>query len=128
MIGAEKDNQVNFSPSNQEESCNVTTELEAELEQLSSALAEKGAELRDVIKEEKQRKEAELQGLTWTRTLVPGQEVTREGAMRPPHGLRLLPSCILLVLLVLLVQFPQTGSRPAPEDLDPGETRRPRTL
>ncbi|XP_056288946.1 FSD1-like protein isoform X1 [Pseudoliparis swirei] len=45
----------------QEESCNVTTELEAELEQLSSALAEKGAELHDVIKEEKHRKEAELQ-------------------------------------------------------------------
>uniref|UniRef100_A0A8C2Z8X7 Fibronectin type III and SPRY domain containing 1-like n=1 Tax=Cyclopterus lumpus TaxID=8103 RepID=A0A8C2Z8X7_CYCLU len=45
----------------QEESCNVTLELEAELEQLSSALEEKGAALRDVIKEEKQRKEAELQ-------------------------------------------------------------------
>ncbi|XP_056288940.1 fibroblast growth factor receptor 1b isoform X4 [Pseudoliparis swirei] len=38
--------------------------------------------------------------------------------MWPPRGLRLLPSCILLVLLVLLVQFPQTGSRPATEDLD----------
>ncbi|KAM9333880.1 FSD1-like protein [Symphorus nematophorus] len=45
----------------QEESCKVTSELEAELELLSSALEEKGAELRGVIKEEKQRKEAELQ-------------------------------------------------------------------
>ncbi|XP_068430273.1 FSD1-like protein isoform X2 [Clinocottus analis] len=45
----------------QEESCKVTSELEAELEQLSSALEEKGAVLRDVIKEETQRKEAELQ-------------------------------------------------------------------
>ncbi|XP_074473645.1 FSD1-like protein isoform X2 [Sebastes fasciatus] len=45
----------------QEESCQVMSELEAELEQLSSALEEKGAGLRDVIKEEKQRKEAELQ-------------------------------------------------------------------
>ncbi|KAK9532127.1 hypothetical protein VZT92_009529 [Zoarces viviparus] len=44
----------------QEESCKVTSELEAELEQLSSALEEKGAALRDVIKEAKQRKEAEL--------------------------------------------------------------------
>lgn len=42
----------------------MTTELEAELEQLSSALAEKGAELHDVIKEEKHRKEAELQVTT----------------------------------------------------------------
>ncbi|XP_044030973.1 FSD1-like protein isoform X2 [Siniperca chuatsi] len=45
----------------QEESCKVMSELEAELEQLSSALEEKGAELHGVIKEEKQRKEAELQ-------------------------------------------------------------------
>ncbi|XP_039635415.1 FSD1-like protein isoform X2 [Perca fluviatilis] len=45
----------------QEESCSVMSELEAELEQLSSALEERGAWLRDVIKEEKQRKEAELQ-------------------------------------------------------------------
>lgn len=37
------------------------TELEAELELLSSALEDKGTELRGVIKEEKQRKEAELQ-------------------------------------------------------------------
>ncbi|XP_010788722.1 FSD1-like protein isoform X1 [Notothenia coriiceps] len=45
----------------QEESCKVMSELEAELEQLSSALDEKGAGLCDVIKEEKRRKEAELQ-------------------------------------------------------------------
>ncbi|XP_040014106.1 FSD1-like protein isoform X3 [Xiphias gladius] len=45
----------------QEESCKVMSDLEAELEQLSSALEEKGAELRDVIKEERRRKEAELQ-------------------------------------------------------------------
>lgn len=37
------------------------SELEAELEQLSSALEERGAQLRDIIGEEKQRKEAELQ-------------------------------------------------------------------
>uniref|UniRef100_A0A3B5ADD4 FSD1-like protein n=1 Tax=Stegastes partitus TaxID=144197 RepID=A0A3B5ADD4_9TELE len=47
--------------SNQEESCKVTSDLEAELEQLRSALEEKGAELRHILKEEKQRKEAELQ-------------------------------------------------------------------
>uniref|UniRef100_UPI0037E82AF2 FSD1-like protein isoform X2 n=1 Tax=Semicossyphus pulcher TaxID=241346 RepID=UPI0037E82AF2 len=45
----------------QTESCRVMSELEAELEQLSSALDAKGAELRDTIKEEKHRKEAELQ-------------------------------------------------------------------
>ncbi|XP_042252184.1 FSD1-like protein isoform X5 [Thunnus maccoyii] len=45
----------------QEESWKVTSELEAELERLSSALEEKGVELRGAIKEEKQRKEAELQ-------------------------------------------------------------------
>ncbi|XP_054468555.1 FSD1-like protein isoform X2 [Anoplopoma fimbria] len=45
----------------QDETCKVMSELEAELEQLSSTLEEKGAVLRDVIKEEKQRKEAELQ-------------------------------------------------------------------
>ncbi|XP_008303839.1 FSD1-like protein isoform X2 [Stegastes partitus] len=45
----------------QEESCKVTSDLEAELEQLRSALEEKGAELRHILKEEKQRKEAELQ-------------------------------------------------------------------
>ncbi|XP_060916812.1 FSD1-like protein isoform X1 [Labrus mixtus] len=45
----------------QEESCKVLSELEAELEQISSALDWKGAELRGIIKEEKQRKEAELQ-------------------------------------------------------------------
>uniref|UniRef100_A0A3Q2NZ22 FSD1-like protein n=1 Tax=Fundulus heteroclitus TaxID=8078 RepID=A0A3Q2NZ22_FUNHE len=39
----------------------VMSELEAELEGLSSALEERGAQLRDIIKEEKQRKEAELQ-------------------------------------------------------------------
>ncbi|XP_008303840.1 FSD1-like protein isoform X3 [Stegastes partitus] len=44
-----------------EESCKVTSDLEAELEQLRSALEEKGAELRHILKEEKQRKEAELQ-------------------------------------------------------------------
>ncbi|XP_022624145.1 FSD1-like protein [Seriola dumerili] len=45
----------------QGESCKVMSDLEAELEQLSSALEEKGAELRYIIKEEKRRKEAELQ-------------------------------------------------------------------
>ncbi|XP_072228257.1 FSD1-like protein isoform X2 [Leuresthes tenuis] len=45
----------------QDESCKVMSELEVELEQLSSALEERGAHLRDIIKEEKQRKEAELQ-------------------------------------------------------------------
>ncbi|XP_053196110.1 FSD1-like protein [Scomber japonicus] len=45
----------------QEESFKVTSDLEAELEQLSSALEEKGAELRGAIKEETQRKEAQLQ-------------------------------------------------------------------
>ncbi|XP_059214679.1 FSD1-like protein isoform X2 [Centropristis striata] len=45
----------------QEESCKVMSELEAELEELSSALEQRGAWLRDVIQEEKQRKEAELQ-------------------------------------------------------------------
>ncbi|XP_069557058.1 FSD1-like protein isoform X1 [Brachyistius frenatus] len=45
----------------QEESCTVMSELEAELEQLRSTLDEKGAQLRDIIKEEKQRKEADLQ-------------------------------------------------------------------
>lgn len=47
--------------SNQEDSCKVMTDLEAELEQLSCALHEKGEELRDIIKDEKCRKEAELQ-------------------------------------------------------------------
>lgn len=37
------------------------SDLEAELEKLNSVLEEKGAELRYIIKEEKQRKEAELQ-------------------------------------------------------------------
>uniref|UniRef100_A0A4W6CLJ9 Fibronectin type III and SPRY domain containing 1-like n=1 Tax=Lates calcarifer TaxID=8187 RepID=A0A4W6CLJ9_LATCA len=45
----------------QEESCKVMSDLEAELGQLSSTLEEKGAELRGIIKEEKCRKEAELQ-------------------------------------------------------------------
>uniref|UniRef100_A0A3B4XB42 FSD1-like protein n=1 Tax=Seriola lalandi dorsalis TaxID=1841481 RepID=A0A3B4XB42_SERLL len=45
----------------QGESCKVMSDLEAELEQLSSALEEKGAELRYIIREEKRRKEAELQ-------------------------------------------------------------------
>lgn len=39
----------------------MVSELETELELLSSALEEKGLELHDIIKEEKQRKEAELQ-------------------------------------------------------------------
>lgn len=47
--------------SNQEESCKVTSELEEEIEKLSSALDEKAAELRDAIMQETQRKEAELQ-------------------------------------------------------------------
>lgn len=46
---------------NQDESCKVTSDLEAELELLRSTLEEKGAELRDIIREETQRKEAELQ-------------------------------------------------------------------
>lgn len=37
------------------------SDLEAELEQLRSTLEDKGAELRDIIREETQRKEAELQ-------------------------------------------------------------------
>ncbi|MEQ2276198.1 hypothetical protein XENORESO_015429, partial [Xenotaenia resolanae] len=37
------------------------SELEVELEKLSSALEERGVQLRDIIKEETQRKEAELQ-------------------------------------------------------------------
>lgn len=37
------------------------SDLEAELELLRSALEEKGVELHDIIKEEKLRKEAELQ-------------------------------------------------------------------
>lgn len=45
----------------QDESCKVTSDLEAELELLRSTLEEKGAELRDIIREETQRKEAELQ-------------------------------------------------------------------
>ncbi|XP_051794889.1 FSD1-like protein isoform X2 [Acanthochromis polyacanthus] len=45
----------------QEESYKVMSDLEAELEQLRSVLEEKGAELRHIIKEEQQRKEAELQ-------------------------------------------------------------------
>ncbi|XP_074546489.1 FSD1-like protein isoform X2 [Halichoeres trimaculatus] len=45
----------------QEESCKVLSELERELEQLSSALDEKGVELRSIIKQEHQRKEAQLQ-------------------------------------------------------------------
>lgn len=47
--------------SNQEESCKVMSELEAELQLLSSALDDKGAELCGIIKDETQRKEAELQ-------------------------------------------------------------------
>lgn len=54
----------------------MASDLEAELELLRSALEQKGLELRDVIREETQRKEAELQvallcacvcvgGLTW---------------------------------------------------------------
>ncbi|XP_058473707.1 FSD1-like protein isoform X1 [Solea solea] len=45
----------------QRESCKVMTDLEEELELLSSALHERGEELRDIIREEKHRKEAELQ-------------------------------------------------------------------
>lgn len=39
----------------------MMSELEVELELLRSTLEEKGVGLRDIIKEEKQRKEAELQ-------------------------------------------------------------------
>ncbi|XP_055081614.1 FSD1-like protein [Periophthalmus magnuspinnatus] len=45
----------------QEESCRVMSELEEELEQLSSALEERGTELRAAIVQSQQRKEAELQ-------------------------------------------------------------------
>ncbi|XP_075993468.1 FSD1-like protein isoform X1 [Genypterus blacodes] len=45
----------------QAESCRVMSDLEAEIEQLRSTLEEKGAELCTAIKEEQQRKEAELQ-------------------------------------------------------------------
>ncbi|XP_026153290.1 FSD1-like protein isoform X1 [Mastacembelus armatus] len=45
----------------QEESCKVMSGLDVELEQLSAVLEEKRAELRDAIKQEKQRKEVELQ-------------------------------------------------------------------
>lgn len=45
----------------QEESCTVMSELEVELENLSSALEERGAQLRSIIRAEQQRKEAELQ-------------------------------------------------------------------
>ena len=39
----------------------MASDLEAELELLRSTLEEKGQELRDIIREETQRKEAELQ-------------------------------------------------------------------
>lgn len=45
----------------QEESCKVLSELEAELELLRTTLEMKGVELQDTIQREKQRKEAELQ-------------------------------------------------------------------
>uniref|UniRef100_A0A1A8IUM3 Fibronectin type III and SPRY domain containing 1-like n=1 Tax=Nothobranchius kuhntae TaxID=321403 RepID=A0A1A8IUM3_NOTKU len=45
----------------QEESCKVMSDLEEELEKLSSVLKERGAELGDIINKEKQRKEAELE-------------------------------------------------------------------
>ncbi|XP_040915462.1 FSD1-like protein isoform X2 [Toxotes jaculatrix] len=45
----------------QEQSCKVMSDLEVELDQLSSALHERVAELRDAITEEQHRKEAELQ-------------------------------------------------------------------
>ncbi|XP_035464117.1 FSD1-like protein isoform X1 [Scophthalmus maximus] len=45
----------------QEESCKVMSDLEMELDQLSSALNDKGEELRNIITEERCRKEAELQ-------------------------------------------------------------------
>lgn len=45
----------------QEESCKVSSDLEAELELLRTTLEMKGAELQDVIQGESQRKEAELQ-------------------------------------------------------------------
>lgn len=47
--------------SDQEESCKVLSELEAELELLRTTLEMKGVELQDTIKGEKQRKETELQ-------------------------------------------------------------------
>ncbi|RVE66212.1 hypothetical protein OJAV_G00124770 [Oryzias javanicus] len=44
----------------QDESCKAMMELEAELDQLRSSLEERGAELREMIKGEEQRKKAEL--------------------------------------------------------------------
>ncbi|XP_077944699.1 fibroblast growth factor receptor 1b isoform X1 [Gasterosteus aculeatus] len=48
-----------------------------------------------------------------------GSASTHEGDMPPPRCLRLLLCCILLVLLV---QFPQTRSSPATEDTDTANT------
>ncbi|XP_061590569.1 FSD1-like protein isoform X1 [Cololabis saira] len=45
----------------QEESCKVMSELETELELLSSTLEDRGRQLQENIREEKERKEAELQ-------------------------------------------------------------------
>ncbi|KAF6718770.1 FSD1-like protein [Oryzias melastigma] len=44
----------------EEESCKAMVELEAELDQLRSSLEERGAQLCEMIKEEEQRKKAEL--------------------------------------------------------------------
>lgn len=53
--------ELRYFPWNQDESRKVASDLEAELELLRSTLEEKGRELRDIIREERQRKEAELQ-------------------------------------------------------------------
>ncbi|XP_051794890.1 FSD1-like protein isoform X3 [Acanthochromis polyacanthus] len=64
----------------QEESYKVMSDLEAELEQLRSVLEEKGAELRHIIKEEQQRKEAELQQLSEGKFALLSCEELREFA------------------------------------------------
>lgn len=53
--------ELKYPPWNQDESRKVGSDLESELELLRSALEEKGRELHDIIREETQRKEAELQ-------------------------------------------------------------------
>ncbi|XP_029921035.1 FSD1-like protein isoform X2 [Myripristis murdjan] len=61
----------------QDESWQVTSQLEAELERLRAALEEKGAELRGAIREEQHRKEAELQRLEAEAALEHSAEVLR---------------------------------------------------
>lgn len=61
-----RNNNLRCFLSNQEESRKVISELDLEIELLRSTLEKKGVELRDIIQEEKQRKEAELQVETKT--------------------------------------------------------------